>query len=30
MRNLIYQVWAGKLRPGCEYSENYLEIMHIK
>ena len=21
MRNLIYQVWAGKLRPGCEYSE---------
>lgn len=20
MKNLIYQVWAGKLRPGCEYS----------
>lgn len=21
MKNLIYQVWAGKLRPGCKYSE---------
>ena len=21
MKNLIYQVWAGELRPGCNYSQ---------
>ena len=21
MKNLIYQVWAGDMRPGCKYSE---------
>ena len=21
MKNLIYQVWAGDMRPGCRYSE---------
>ena len=21
MKNLIYQVWAGEMRPGCRYSE---------
>lgn len=25
MKNLIYQVWAGKLRPGCEYSSKLMK-----
>lgn len=25
MKNLIYQVWAGKLRPGCEYSSKLVK-----
>ena len=26
MKNLIYQVWAGEMRPCCRYSEKLLEI----
>tara|TARA_R110000822_G_scaffold101565_3_gene227765 strand:- start:7520 stop:8341 length:822 start_codon:yes stop_codon:yes gene_type:complete len=25
MKNLIYQVWSGNLRPGCEYSKELFE-----
>ncbi len=25
MKNLIFQVWSGNLRPGCEYSKELFE-----
>ena len=25
MKNLIYQVWAGEIRPGCEYSSRLMK-----
>ena len=25
MKNLIYQVWAGDLRPGCKYSSKLMK-----